>query len=144
MIFFLFNEKLICFIGFNRFQDDIYMMLKKKPAKYYLFATWCITAPILTDVSFISSLLWIDEVISYIVVDDHHGKFSHVDRISFSRRSWLPRIRLSQMEYGTRMAYICHLYSSCTIIFHLYVHQRISIFICWKKSLFYCLLICFL
>ena len=38
-------------IGFNRFMNDVKMMLGKRAAEYYLFATWCIIAPILMLVS---------------------------------------------------------------------------------------------
>lgn len=50
--------------GFNRFQDDVYMMLKKKPAKYYLFATWCITAPILTATITMANLVTSTELVA--------------------------------------------------------------------------------
>ena len=33
--------------GFNRFMNDVKMMLGKRAAEYYLFVTWCIAAPIL-------------------------------------------------------------------------------------------------
>jgi hypothetical protein len=39
-------------LGFNRFMNDVKMMLGKRAAEYYLFVTWCITAPILIIVSF--------------------------------------------------------------------------------------------
>ncbi len=32
--------------------NDVKMMLGKRAAEYYLFVTWCITAPILIIVSF--------------------------------------------------------------------------------------------
>lgn len=38
-------------LGFNRFMNDIKMMLSKRAAEYYLFLTWCIAAPILLVVS---------------------------------------------------------------------------------------------
>ena len=37
--------------GFNRFMNDVKMMLGKRAAQYYLFTTWCITAPVLMLVS---------------------------------------------------------------------------------------------
>ena len=37
--------------GYNRFMNDVKMMLGKRPAQYYLFTTWCITAPVLMLVS---------------------------------------------------------------------------------------------
>ena len=37
--------------GFNRFMDDVKMMLGYRAAEYYLFVTWLVTAPILTLVS---------------------------------------------------------------------------------------------
>jgi hypothetical protein len=37
--------------GFNRFMNDVKMMLGKRAAEYYLFITWCIVAPILMLVS---------------------------------------------------------------------------------------------
>ncbi|CAM4839307.1 unnamed protein product [Rotaria magnacalcarata] len=43
--------------GFNRFMNDVEMMLGKRAAQYYLFVTWCITAPILTLVITVSNLL---------------------------------------------------------------------------------------
>ena len=38
-------------LGFDRFMNDVNMMLGKRAAEYYLFVTWCITAPLLTLVS---------------------------------------------------------------------------------------------
>ncbi|CAF4127459.1 unnamed protein product [Rotaria socialis] len=43
--------------GFNRFMNDVEMMLGKRAAQYYLFVTWCITAPILTLVITATNLL---------------------------------------------------------------------------------------
>lgn len=37
--------------GYNRFMNDVKMMLGKRAAQYYLFATWCVIAPILMLVS---------------------------------------------------------------------------------------------
>ena len=37
--------------GFNRFMNDVKMMLGKRAAEYYLALTWCIAAPILMVVS---------------------------------------------------------------------------------------------
>lgn len=37
--------------GYNRFMNDVKMMLRKRAAQYYLFATWCIISPILMLVS---------------------------------------------------------------------------------------------
>ena len=38
-------------LGFNRFMNDVKMMLGKRAAQYYLFITWCIVAPLLMLVS---------------------------------------------------------------------------------------------
>jgi hypothetical protein len=38
-------------LGFNRFMNDVKMMLGKRAAEYYLFVTWCVIAPILMLVS---------------------------------------------------------------------------------------------
>ena len=37
--------------GFNRFMNDVKMMLGKRAAQYYLFATWCVISPVLMLVS---------------------------------------------------------------------------------------------
>ena len=38
-------------LGFNRFLNDVKLMLGKRAAEYYLFVTLCVTAPLLTFVS---------------------------------------------------------------------------------------------
>ncbi|CAF4518695.1 unnamed protein product, partial [Rotaria sp. Silwood2] len=43
--------------GFNRFMNDVKMMLGKRVAEYYLFLTWCIIAPIIMLVIILSNLL---------------------------------------------------------------------------------------
>ncbi|CAF1391258.1 unnamed protein product [Adineta steineri] len=43
--------------GFNRFMNDVKMMLGKRAAQYYLFLTWCIISPILMFVIILSKLL---------------------------------------------------------------------------------------
>jgi len=43
--------------GFNRFMNDIKMMLGKRAGEYYLFLTWYITAPILIVIITFSNLL---------------------------------------------------------------------------------------
>ncbi|CAF3552794.1 unnamed protein product [Rotaria sp. Silwood1] len=43
--------------GFNRFMNDVKMMLGKRAAEYYLFVTWCIMAPIIMLVITFSNLL---------------------------------------------------------------------------------------
>ncbi|CAF1573385.1 unnamed protein product [Didymodactylos carnosus] len=43
--------------GFNRFMNNVKMMLGKRVAEYYLFLTWNVTAPLLMLVVIISSLI---------------------------------------------------------------------------------------
>ncbi|CAF1617242.1 unnamed protein product, partial [Didymodactylos carnosus] len=43
--------------GFNRFMNDVKMMLKKRAAEYYLFLTWRITAPLLMLIVTVSNLI---------------------------------------------------------------------------------------
>jgi len=43
--------------GFNRFMNDVKMMLGKRAAQYYLFLTWCISAPLLMLVIIFSKLI---------------------------------------------------------------------------------------
>jgi hypothetical protein len=43
--------------GFNRFMNDVKMMLGKRAAEYYLFLTWCIVSLILMLVSKKTGLL---------------------------------------------------------------------------------------
>jgi hypothetical protein len=38
--------------GFNRFMNDVKMMLGKRSDEYYLFVTWCIISPVVILVSF--------------------------------------------------------------------------------------------
>ncbi|CAF1234216.1 unnamed protein product [Adineta ricciae] len=42
--------------GFNRFMNDVKMMLGKRAAEYYLFVTWCIIAPVLIVILTLSKL----------------------------------------------------------------------------------------
>ena len=52
---FLENKEIeIFFQGYNRFMNDVKLMLGKRAAQYYLFLTWCIVAPILMLVSTIN------------------------------------------------------------------------------------------
>jgi len=39
------------YIGFNKFMEDIRMMLDRRPFESYWFFTWCISGPIITLVS---------------------------------------------------------------------------------------------
>lgn len=41
------SERNILFKGYNRFMNDVKMMLGKRAAQYYLFVTWCIVSPVL-------------------------------------------------------------------------------------------------
>ncbi|CAF1230667.1 unnamed protein product [Adineta steineri] len=43
--------------GFDRFMNDIKMMLGKRAAEYYLFFTWCVAGPLLTLILTITNLL---------------------------------------------------------------------------------------
>ncbi|CAF1493281.1 unnamed protein product [Adineta steineri] len=43
--------------GFNRFMNDVKMMLGKRAAEYYLFVTWCFISPILMLIIIFSKLI---------------------------------------------------------------------------------------
>ncbi|CAF4087060.1 unnamed protein product [Rotaria socialis] len=43
--------------GFNRFMNDVEMMLRKRAAEYYLFLTWYISAPLLIIIITITKLI---------------------------------------------------------------------------------------
>ncbi|CAF0862783.1 unnamed protein product [Adineta ricciae] len=43
--------------GFNKFMEDIRMMLDRRPLESYWFVTWCITGPIITLIVFFSSII---------------------------------------------------------------------------------------
>ncbi|CAF1020255.1 unnamed protein product [Rotaria sordida] len=43
--------------GFNRFMNDVKMMLGKRAAEYYLFLTWCIIAPVIMLIITFSNLV---------------------------------------------------------------------------------------
>ncbi|CAF1064259.1 unnamed protein product [Rotaria sordida] len=43
--------------GFNKFMEDIRMMLDKRPLEPYWFLTWCISGPIITLIVFFSSII---------------------------------------------------------------------------------------
>ncbi|CAF4434579.1 unnamed protein product [Rotaria socialis] len=43
--------------GFNKFMEDIRMMLDKRPFEPYWFFTWCISGPIITLIVFFSSII---------------------------------------------------------------------------------------
>ena len=36
------------YLGFNKFMEDIRMMLGRRPLEPYWFFTWCISGPIIT------------------------------------------------------------------------------------------------
>ncbi|CAF0763036.1 unnamed protein product [Adineta ricciae] len=43
--------------GFDRFMNDVSMMLGRRVAEYYLFFTWCVSAPLLTLILTVTNLL---------------------------------------------------------------------------------------
>ena len=45
-------------IGFNKFMEDIRMMLDRRPLEPYWFFTWCISGPIITLVRHQSTFVY--------------------------------------------------------------------------------------
>ncbi len=84
-------------IGFNRFMNDVKMMLGKRAAEYYLFLTWCITAPILLVVNIDTILPFIFLFFSYLG-NYHYKIFDSINHYEKCCWIWISRIYFSTMD----------------------------------------------
>ncbi|CAF1682399.1 unnamed protein product, partial [Adineta ricciae] len=50
--------------GYNRFMNDVKMMLGKRAAQYYLFVTWCIISPLLMLIIIVTKLIGAEPMIN--------------------------------------------------------------------------------